>query len=148
VPGELTEDASGNGDPPPRWPAPWWVRVPATAPQVGRLRRGLRSWLADDHLDPDTSDDLVLAVSEALENCCDHAYPADVAIRPMTLSAAEIAGRLVITVDDEGRWQPPDTGPSSRGRGLDLIRQLVDEVEIVGGPQGTHLTLTHRRVAP
>lgn len=148
MPGELTEDASGNGDPPPRWPAPWWVRVPATAPQVGRLRRHLRSWLADDHLDPDTSDDLVLAVSEALENCCDHAYPADVATRPMTLTATEIAGRLVITVEDEGRWQPPDTGPSSRGRGLDLIRQLVDEVEIVGGPQGTHLTLTHRRVTP
>ncbi len=102
-------------------------------------------WLAGEDLDHDTVDALVLAASEALENCCDHAFTDVGAVGTMTLSAREFPDRLVITVGDDGHWQVPAAGPTRRGRGLATIRVLVDHVALTSGVEGTRLVLTRQR---
>jgi serine/threonine-protein kinase RsbW len=126
-----------------QWPDPLRVSARAEGSEVRVVRRRLSSWLHGDHLDPDVVDDLVLAASEALENCCDHAYRGDTAGGTMTLTARPRRGRLVITVADDGHWHEAPADPGARGRGLALIRELVDDVDIVAGPEGTCLALIH-----
>jgi anti-sigma regulatory factor (Ser/Thr protein kinase) len=125
-----------------RWPDPLWIRTAAHGSQVRIVRRRLAEWLGGDHLDPDLVDDLVMAASEALENCADHAFTGIPAGGTMTLTAHTAGTTLVITVADDGRWRETTSGPC-RGRGLAMMRTLVDEVVVVSGLAGTHLALTH-----
>ena len=48
-------------------------------------------------------------------------------------------GAIVVTVSDHGRWRDPR--PSSRGRGLPLMRALMESVEVDPGAHGTTVTL-------
>ena len=126
-----------------QWPDPLWISAPADGSQVRVVRRRLSRWLHSDHLDPDVADDLVMAASEALENCCDHAFTGAPAGGTMTLTAQASDATLTITVADDGRWQEAPAEPGIRGRGLAMMRELVDDVAIESGPQGTELALTH-----
>jgi serine/threonine-protein kinase RsbW len=126
----------------PQWPDALQVSMAADGGHVRLLRRRLSQWLGGDHLDPDVIDDLVMATSEALENCCDHAYAGAAAAGTMTLTASHSDDRLVITVADDGSWQDVATEPTGRGRGLDMMRALVDDVAIEARPEGTLLALT------
>ena len=49
---------------------------------------------------------------------------------------------LRITVRDFGSWRSPRAG--SQGRGLGLIEDLMDSVEIERGPTGTQLQMSRR----
>lgn len=126
-----------------RWPDPLRVRAAAHGSQVRVVRGRLSQWLDGDHLDPDLVDDLVMAASEALENCCDHAFTGAAAGGTMTLTACTSDAALVITVADDGLWRKAPAEPGNRGRGLAMMRELVDDVAIESGPRGTHLALTH-----
>ena len=53
---------------------------------------------------------------------------------------------VVIVVQDFGSWREP-TGATDRGRGLVLIRALMDSVDIETAPRGTRVTM-HRRLTP
>ena len=124
------------------WPDTLQVSTSAQGSQVRLLRRSLTQWLGGDHLDADLIEDLVLATSEALENCCDHAYIDGHVAGTMTLTASQADDRLVITVADDGSWQLEGAETGHRGRGLTMMRQLVDDVAIESGPGGTSLALT------
>jgi anti-sigma regulatory factor (Ser/Thr protein kinase) len=126
-----------------QWPDPLRIRTAAHGSQVRVVRRRLSRWLHGDHLDTDLVDDLVLAASEALENCCDHAYTGASAGGTMTLTAQASDATLTITVTDDGCWQEAPAEPGVRGRGLAMMRELVDDVAVESGPQGTQLALTH-----
>lgn len=125
-----------------QWPDTLRVSMSADGGHVRLLRRRLAEWLGSDHLDEDLIDDLVMATSEALENCCDHAYVGAEPGGTMTLTACHADDRLVITVADDGSWQEAATEPTGRGRGLDMMRALVDDVAIEARPEGTLLALT------
>jgi serine/threonine-protein kinase RsbW len=125
-----------------QWPDPLRVRTAAHGSQVRVVRRLLSQWLHSDHMDPDLVDDLVMAVSEALENCCDHAFAGATISGTMTLTAQTSDATLTITVADDGCWQEAPAEPGIRGRGLAMMRALVDDVVVESGPQGTHLALT------
>lgn len=136
-------ESLGDADVVALWPDPLRIRTPAHGSQVRVVRRRLSRWLHSDHLDPDVVDDLVMAASEALENCCDHAFAGSADSGMMTLTAHTSDATLVITVADDGSWQEAPTESGNRGRGLAMMRELVDDVAIESGPQGTHLALTH-----
>ena len=119
---------------------PLHLRTGATASDVGVLRRGVRRWLAAVIADPDTVDDLVLAVSEALENAVDHAFR-DRETGTMTLTAELSEGTVIIRVADDGRWQARPADAGYRGRGLDLMESLADTAVVETGDQGTAVTL-------
>ncbi|MCD2188992.1 ATP-binding protein [Actinomycetospora soli] len=132
--------------PAPRWPHALVVSATAQGSQVRVLRRRLAAWLHGDHLDGDTIDDVVSAASEALENCCDHAYERARGAATMTLSARAQpgeAGGLEVDVADDGRWRPAPTDAGRRGRGLAMMRALVDDVTVEAGPRGTCVRLVH-----
>ena len=51
-----------------------------------------------------------------------------------------------VTVSDHGHWR--EKRDSDRGRGLDLIRGLMDEVEVIPGDDGTTVKMRKRLSAP
>lgn len=123
--------------------APLELTADAVPAQVGAFRRALRRWLGEA-LGPhdeaaDLGDDLVLAASEALENVVDHAYAAD-APGSMTLTARLDAAEVTVVVTDVGHWREPDTGPTTRGRGIALMESLA-EARVDRGEPGTVVTL-------
>jgi serine/threonine-protein kinase RsbW len=121
----------------------------ATRADASALRRRFHDWLAP-MADPDTTDDVTLAVYEALANVVDHAYVTALFPGEMRLwaavSPASADGRdLVVTVSDDGAWRRAD-GPGFRGRGLPLMHTLA-RASVISGPTGTTVQL-RRRFAP
>ena len=120
----------------------------ATAAQVGAVRREIRRWLAAVVDDADAADDLVLAVSEAVENVVDHAFAGLDRPGTMTVTARVEDGEVVLSVGDDGRWQEPTRGATSRGRGLAMMESLADSAVVHTGHDGTVVTLVHRLRSP
>lgn len=116
----------------------------ATGHECSALRRVLRSWLEDCIDDGDTVEDVVLAAGEALDNTVDHAFTADDPGR-VTLTALCRPEALTVSVADGGRWQPRSTGPTYRGRGVDLILALTEASYSFPTGGGTVVTMVKRR---
>jgi anti-anti-sigma factor len=119
--------------------------VPAALPGV---RRRLGSWLEGLGMGEQDRVSVMVAVGEACANAAEHAYRGTEP-GPMSVAAqVDLDGVLTVTVRDEGSWRPPDRDPGDRGRGLLIMRQLVDGVVLEEGT-GTTVTLSLRlRRAP
>jgi anti-sigma regulatory factor (Ser/Thr protein kinase) len=120
-------------------------QAPATA------RREVRSWLFARGWPEEDIDDLVLALSEAITNAVEHAYPPtglngriDLTVRLLTEDDGST--RVMATVTDHGRWRIPTSSPGYRGRGLGMMRALTDSVELTAGSMGTRVTMISRPV--
>ncbi len=88
---------------------------------------------------PDRIDDLKTAVAEAVINAIEHGNQLDVTIKVLvTLTVQENA--LSLNVVDQGGQPIPDNvmarpdRPDHRGWGMFLIKNLMDEVEVVAAP--------------
>ncbi|HVT65565.1 MAG TPA: SpoIIE family protein phosphatase [Mycobacteriales bacterium] len=113
------------------------LSLPAEPGQVAAVRRALRSWVVHWGATAREADDLVHAASEAASNVVEHAYGA--AGGELTVHAIHDAGFVSVTVRDRGRWRPArDVG---QGRGLELIRSLVDDVDVVRAAEGTEVRM-------
>ncbi len=108
----------------------------ATERNASQLRRVLHDWLLIDIPDG-ILDDLVLVVYEALANVVEHAYvDHSDGPGPLQLRARRTDHHVVITVTDEGTWRAP-TDDRFRGRGLSLMRRLIENVSIDHDHHGT-----------
>lgn len=98
--------------------------VPFAAPFV---RRGLERFLIDQGIGDDHRFAVITAVGEAVANAVEHAY-ADV---PGTVHLCVRVDESIIRVhiEDSGRWRAA-TKEEERGRGIPLMRALMDRVEI------------------
>jgi serine phosphatase RsbU (regulator of sigma subunit)/anti-sigma regulatory factor (Ser/Thr protein kinase) len=116
------------------------LRVAAVPGSLATMRRSLRSWLLSAGADEDLTYDVLVAVGEAAANAVEHAYgPVDNEF----VVAAERAGEdAVFTVADRGRWRA--SRGSNRGRGLTLMRELMDDVQVDSDDEGTVVTLRRR----
>jgi anti-anti-sigma factor len=86
---------------------------------------------------------VMVAVGEACANAAEHAYR-NAEPGPMSVTAeVDVDGVLTVTVRDHGTWRPPDRDPGDRGRGLLIMRQLVDGVALEE-EHGTTVTLSLR----
>lgn len=120
------------------------LRFPADAHEVASVRNRLRRWLGDAGFGEDEASDLVLATSEAVNNSVEHAYQG----HPGTIElSADVddAGAVCIAITDNGRWRVPPRKLTTRGRGLLLMRESVDQVVVVRSPHGTSVTLRRSR---
>jgi anti-sigma regulatory factor (Ser/Thr protein kinase) len=108
---------------------------PDDARALARVRGTVRTWLSK--VDASEPDDLVLAVDEAVANAIEHGG-ADV-----VLSAREEQGSVFFVVFDRGRWRPAGDY-KWRGRGIAIMRALVDDVQIEPSPSGTTVVLRRR----
>jgi anti-anti-sigma factor len=105
------------------------------------MRRRTNAWLGGLGMGEQDRVGVMVAVGEACANAAEHAYR-DVVAGEMHLSAdVDLDGVLTIVVRDEGMWRPPKRDPGDRGRGLLIMRQLVDRVRLQGD-QGTTVTLS------
>lgn len=114
--------------------------VPAALPGI---RRRLGAWLRDLGMGENDRVGVMAAVGEACANSAEHAYRGGEP-GPMWVRAdVDPDGVLTVTVHDNGVWRPPARDPGDRGRGLLIMRQLVDGVTL-DDRNGTTVTLRMR----
>ncbi len=101
------------------------------------LRRTLGRWLGGQSASEAAIFDITLAVSEAAANAVEHAYGARDST--FTIEGRRDHDEVRVTVRDDGRWR--NTRPYGRGRGLAIMRSLVDGLEIERSEDGTSVTI-------
>jgi anti-sigma regulatory factor (Ser/Thr protein kinase)/putative methionine-R-sulfoxide reductase with GAF domain len=116
------------------------LTLSATAEQLVVVRRALRRWLRGDSVTPADRSAAVLATNEACSNAIEHAYGPGEATFEVEAELSDHT--LEVTVRDRGRWREPRG--EHRGRGLMMIRAVMDEVELVPGESGTTVRMTRR----
>lgn len=123
---------------------PLHVEVTAEPSALPGVRRRLSTWLTTLGMGEQDRVGVMVAVGEACANAAEHAYRGS---RPGPIRVAagvDVDGVLTVTVRDEGTWRPPNRDPGDRGRGLLIMRQLVDGVVLEEQAKGTTVTLTLR----
>ncbi len=124
--------------------------IPSRTGELARVRAVLRNWLTRLGARPDETDEIVLAVNEAVSNSVIHAYGiagGEVLVRAWTRPVEE-GGEMEVVVRDHGRWRPSGPYGTNDGRGIDVMRALMDAVEIEPGTEesatGTTVVLRRR----
>jgi anti-sigma regulatory factor (Ser/Thr protein kinase) len=106
---------------------------------VALARHDLRRWLERDGVSREDALDIALACSEASANAVEHAE--DPRRPTFDIEARRSDGKIELIVRDSGRWSEPPAAGGSRGRGLRMIRAIMDEVEVTPGPAGTQVVM-------
>jgi anti-sigma regulatory factor (Ser/Thr protein kinase) len=127
-----------------RQPAPLQLRFPAHVSQLAPTRSALRSWLTQAEVAPDQSMDVLIAAGEAVANAIEHGHRD----RPegiISMGATAMVDRVHLTIADTGSWKTPQpAADSTRGRGITLMRALMNDVTIDPDAAGTTVQLTAR----
>jgi anti-sigma regulatory factor (Ser/Thr protein kinase)/anti-anti-sigma regulatory factor len=129
-------------------PSPLHVDLPAEVNAERTMRSRLLDWLTMLGADATNIRPLVHAVNEFIANAIEHAYSATSFGRVTLEAALGDNGRVRVTVADAGRWKPPRTGHTNRGRGLPIAHSLIPETVVSPGTAGTTVTVTHRLTRP
>ncbi|MGV0787611.1 SpoIIE family protein phosphatase [Mycolicibacterium sp. XJ2] len=129
-----------------RQPAPLEIEFSADPAELAGTRIELRKWLVRAGVDPSQTLDVLIATGEALANAVEHGHR-DRPGGAVRLRATVLADRLHLTIADTGVWKVPNADPAShRGRGIALMRALMNDVTIETGDSGTTIDL-HARIA-
>ena len=116
--------------------------IPADPHRIASLRTELRGWLVTRGVDEESRDALLLALSEAVANAIEHGYRGT-AHGVVTLTATVSGEAVVLRVRDHGSWREPRGDDPARGRGLFLIGEVTDAMEI-DRDGGTTVTMRRR----
>jgi len=100
-------------------------------------RDTLRVWLAETIASADEAQDVTMAANEAFENVVEHAY--DLGEDPFHVVFERDGDEICITIRDRGRWR--ESTRTDRGLGLELMRRLMDDVDVTRGQNGTTVRL-------
>jgi serine/threonine-protein kinase RsbW len=110
-------------------PEPEFAReVAADVTQLAPLRTDFDGWLGGLPMSSTDRDAWLLVCSETVTNAIEHGYRGD-GTGVVNVLARRVADTLELIVRDRGTWREPVADPA-RGRGLDLVRRLMDRVEI------------------
>jgi PAS domain S-box-containing protein len=113
------------------------VEFPVAPEALSAMRSLLRRWLRHLQADEQETAEIVTACGEAATNAIEHAGAGGAA--PFELSGRTEGRRVRITIRDYGAWRAPRDG--DQGRGLSLMRALMDTVEVTPTPEGTTVRL-------
>jgi anti-sigma regulatory factor (Ser/Thr protein kinase) len=109
----------------------------ADANTLAGMRPLLRRWLMRHGASADEIYDITVAVQEASANAVEHAYgPGDATF---DVEAEHDRGTITVTVRDRGRWRAPRG--KHRGRGISMMRALMDSVDVQHREDGTTVVL-------
>jgi serine phosphatase RsbU (regulator of sigma subunit)/anti-sigma regulatory factor (Ser/Thr protein kinase) len=113
------------------------LSFPAIPGSLPVLRQSLRRFLAGCGVEPSVTSAMQVAVGEAANNVIEHAY--GVLRGTLSIRARLVGGDVVVEVADRGTWRRGrmDGG----GRGLRIMRGLVEKVDIVSEAAGTTVRL-------
>jgi CheY-like chemotaxis protein/anti-sigma regulatory factor (Ser/Thr protein kinase) len=117
------------------------LTVPAEPESLGVVRERLERWLGECEAHEDERFAIVVAANEACANSIVHAYGPQ---RGPTLSlvGSRNTASFTVEVSDTGHWRAPR---GSGGRGLELMRRLMDEVDVAHDERGTRVRLRKHR---
>ncbi|GIE50830.1 SpoIIE family protein phosphatase [Actinoplanes nipponensis] len=110
--------------------------------QIALLRKDLRGWLVAHGVDDESTQAVLLASSEAVANSIEHGYRAD-PLGVVEIVATVSPEAIQVRVADTGVWIAPNAR-GARGRGLQLIRQVMDDVTF-DHDDGTTVTMRRLR---
>ncbi len=129
-----------------RHPAPLEVTIPADPLHLAPARQALRDWLNAAGIDRDQAQDVLVAAGEAVTNSIEHGYRHSDG-GTITLHATSEVDQLRLTIIDTGSWKPKQTGYSHRGKGIQIMQALMEDVSILRDTTGTivHLATRIRR---
>lgn len=143
-----------RGEPGPIPPATLDVDLSAHWIAASLARDRTQLWLEGHRWPPDRTEELVLAISEAVSNSVEHGYlvphesldhPGIVRLRGHIATADSGERRAVFTISDDGSWKTPQDDPE-RGMGLLIMRACADNLDITGTVDGTRVELVSQHV--
>lgn len=117
--------------------------LPNVPHSIHALRFSLRQWLEAGDVPPQAIFDIVVACGEAGTNVVEHAYGPNGG--SFEVEAHRDPGRVVVWIRDQGGWRFRREGEG--GRGLAIMRQIMDSMKVVQDPGGTTVQL-ERRLRP
>jgi anti-anti-sigma factor len=121
------------------------LTVPAEPDSLAVIRHALQHVVRGLALDEQRAFALTIAVGEAVNNVIEHAYV--IAAGQVSVQARRDGTMLRVEVADRGRWRP--VRPQSEGgRGLIVMRALVDAVDVESTDTGTTVRLAVFLAAP
>jgi PAS domain S-box-containing protein len=112
------------------------VEFPTVPESLAAMRGLLRRWLRHAGASDQEVAEVVTACGEAATNTIEHAGGGKT---PFEVEGRLRAGKVIITVRDHGAWRPPREG--DHGRGVSLMRALMDGVRVSPRPDGTTVRL-------
>jgi PAS domain S-box-containing protein len=119
------------------------LMLPAEPASLATLRRRLARFLHATGASDLEQYEITLTISEAAGNAIEHAYgPGDATY---DVEVTFTRGELVATVRDHGTWR--ERRGEHRGRGLNIIEKLMDDVKVTPGAEGTEVTMRRRLAA-
>jgi anti-sigma regulatory factor (Ser/Thr protein kinase) len=119
------------------------LSLPAEPASLSGLRRRLARFLHATGASDMEQYEITLTICEAAGNAIEHAYgPGDASYE---VEVAFTGGELVATVRDSGSWRKQRG--EHRGRGLTIIEELMDEVNVEAEADGTVVTMRRRLAA-
>jgi len=127
-----------------RHPAQLELVFPADSGQLRPVRARLRQWLDGCGLATELAQGALVAAGEAVANAIEHGHR-DNPGGEVRLLAAVTANQLRLTITDSGSWLPSGPDPTPyRGKGITLMRALMDNVSIDSSTGGTTVTMDVR----
>src|SRR3954451_23491344 len=121
-------------------PEEFTAEFPAEPESLALIRSMLRRWLAHAGADDVEIAEITTACGEAATNAIEHAGITNGA--RFEVAGRRDAGEIAIAVRDRGSWR--SERDDDHGRGLDLMRTLMDTVSVEPGEQGTTVSLRRR----
>ena len=113
------------------------------ADALAALRRMLRRWLIEMGAAPDEMGAIVMAANEAWQNAIEHGH--DFQPVPVNVRFQREEDEVIVTVRDAGgRGQP--AGDPDRGRGIELMRGLMDHAKLDLGSHRGGIVVLRRRI--
>ncbi|KWX65717.1 SpoIIE family protein phosphatase [Mycobacterium sp. NAZ190054] len=127
-----------------RHPAPLELSFPADVSHLAPTRSALRKWLTSARLDPGRVMDVLVAAGEAVANAIEHGHRHSPG-GTIRLNATAMVDRVQLTIVDSGSWKLPQPARDvHRGRGIGLMRSLMNDVAIHHDSSGTTVRLYAR----
>jgi anti-sigma regulatory factor (Ser/Thr protein kinase) len=127
-----------------RQPGPFQLDFPAEATELAGTRTALRRWLERAEVDAEQTQDVLIAVGEAVANAIEHGHRDDPG-GTVSLRAIALVDCVQLTVVDTGVWKTPRPDVDiSRGRGVMLMKALMQDVSIHPDAAGTTVHMSSR----
>ncbi|MEK6326248.1 MAG: SpoIIE family protein phosphatase [Actinomycetota bacterium] len=117
------------------------LTLPTRPSSLASMRRAVAQWLRLAGAEEDEIYEILVACGEAGANTVAHAHSA-LSDSSFEVRAEREGPEIEVTVRDTGRWRVP--GDEGRGRGLAVMRELMDDVEIEPSDDGTTVRLRRR----
>lgn len=127
------------------------LRIPADTRYISLVRRGVRSLAESMGFERDEVADVEVAVSEAVTNSVTHGSP-DRDIAAVLVTCRASGDYLVVEVEDDSQVESLPPCPEScdpteeRGRGVLMMRRLMDECENSRTDHGIRVRMAKQKV--